>query len=401
MSKDLDEILNEETAPIRVLYVSTYIPRKCGIASFTKDLTNAINLINPISLAQIVAMDNGQNSHVKYPAEVKYKIKQEVLQDYKKMALLINKSSEVDMVCIQHEFGIFGGEMGEYICEFAELLDKPIVTVFHTVSRNPDKKQKEIIFALCKKSKYCVVMSEIAVKILKSKYGVNPQKIVTIHHGVPDFPRLESDLWKAKLRLRGKVVMTSVNLLSEWKGIEYGIKAVPQIIKEIPNFIYLVIGETHPVYLKHLRAKYGRDTYRQKLLKMVRDLNIKKHVRFVNKYVSLGKLIKFIGASDFYITPYSLDPQQTTSGSLAYAVGAGKLCISTPYVYAKEMLSGDRGILVPFKNSRAIAKEVISIYNDPEERERREKKAYEVGRTMTWVNVGHLYFHLFKMALKN
>jgi glycosyltransferase involved in cell wall biosynthesis len=193
--------------------------------------------------------------------------------------------------------------------------------------------------------------------------------------------------------------MVSANLLSEWKGIEYAIEAVPKIIRKIPNFLYLVVGQTHPSYLKQQKKEFGRDNYREKLVNTVKYLKIGKHVRFVNKYVSLTKLMHYIGAADYYITPYSIDSQQATSGALAYAIGAGKLCISTPYVYAKEMLGDGRGILVPFKNSQTIADEVKSYYINPEEKLSREERVYEIGRTMTWINVAHLYFHLFKTTL--
>lgn len=391
--------LQELTGAVGVVYISTYIPRKCGIATFTKDLTNAINLINPLALAKIIALDNCQTERIKYPPEVKIRIRENVFSDYQKAADFINKSKDIDLVCLQHEFGIFGGDFGEMVVEFISEIRKPIVSTLHTVIQNPTEKQEEIIFNICKRSRYIVVMIEKAAEILASRYSIDPAKIVTIHHGVPDFPKFDTEEFKRELRLKDKVVMTSINLLSDWKGIEYAIGAVPKIIEHIPNFIYIVVGETHPTFLRSLKLKYGKDVYREKLYKLVRDLNLRGHVKFVNRYVSLRELIRFMGASDFYITPYSLDSSQATSGSLAYAIGGGRLCISTPYLYAKEMLSNGRGVLVPFRDSKAIADAVIKVYKNPEQKRKMEGKAYELGRTMTWINVGHLYFHLFRMVI--
>ena len=405
MTDDINNVsakckLNNLTSCINVLYISTYIPRKCGLATFTKDLTNAINLINPLALAKIAAIDTVNGEKLKYPHEVKYKIRQNEWEDYQKIAEVINKDNNLEIVCLQHEFGIYGGESGNYIINFLDLINKPIVTTLHTVIQKPDKNQKKIIQKIFDRSKYVVVMAEAAVGVLGKVYNVDTDKIAMIHHGVPDFPKLDTFHYKKLLRLKRKIVMVSANLLSEWKGIEYALAAVPKICKKIPNFIYLIVGQTHPSYLKELIKQYGRDVYREKLLDMVKKLKIQRHVRFINKYVSLTKLIHYIGAADFYITPYSIDSQQTTSGALAYAIGAGKLCISTPYVYAKEMLGKSKGILVPFKDSSAISSEVVEIYNKPKEKAKREALTYEIGRTMTWINVAHLYFHLFKMTLK-
>lgn len=397
--KEITVFLREIARPLGVVYISSYIPRKCGLATFTKDLTNAINLLDPLSLAKIIAMNNGDSARLKYPPEVIGKINQENWKHYEKAAKIINESDDINVVSVQHEFGIYGGEAGKFVVKFLDLLKKPIVTTLHTVVSEPTPEKKEILQEVCKKSKFVVVMIEEAVNILEKEYGVNRDKVVTIHHGVPDFPRLDSCHYKKLLRLKTKTVMVSANLLSEWKGIEYAIAAIPDIVKVIPNFMYLVVGQTHPSYLKSLKQQYGHDTYREKLVNMTKDLKIEKHVRFVNQYVSLTKLKHYIGAADYYITPYSIDSQQSTSGSLAYAIGAGKLCISTPYTYAKEMLKNDRGILVPFKNSREIAKEVVAMHKNSEEKNKIEEKAYDKGRTMTWINIGHLYFHLFKMAI--
>lgn len=383
--------LKDLTRPVRVLYVSSYIPRKCGIATFTKDLTNAINLLNPLELAQIVAMDNKISEGLSYPHEVKYRIRQGIQGDYGQVVDYVNESNKVDLVVIQHEFGIFGGRDGEMVTELLDKIEKPMITTLHTVLSKPTAGMRKIVKRIGEKSRYVVVMLEVSADILVSVYGVKRQKIMVIPHGVPDFPRMSEG--RKKFGLVGRVVMTSINLMSAAKGIEYVIGALPEIIKQVPNLTYLVVGETHPV----VKLTEG-EKYRRKLEKLVKDLDLGKSVKFVNKYLPLAKLVNYVGASDIYITPY-LEPQQAASGSLAYAIGAGKVCVSTPYLYAREMFTLGCGKLVPFRDSPAIAKAVLELLGDRQGRVECEEKAYQLGRTMTWHNVGHLYYHLFHYAL--
>ena len=383
--------LKKLTQPVRALYISTYIPRKCGIATFTKDLTNAINLLNPLALAQIAAMDNKISEGLRYPHEVKFRLRQEVKEDYDEVVNYVNETGEIDIVVIQHEFGILGGDSGDLVLEFMEKLQKPVVVTLHTVLEKPTPKTKEIIMRMGRRAEYLVVMLEAAREMLVNKYKVDRRKIMVIPHGVPDFPRFTNG--KKKLGLYGKVVMASANLVSSSKGIEYVIAAMPEIIKEIPEIVYLIVGETHPV----VKLTEG-EKYRNKLKKMAKDLALGRHVKFVNKYLPLQKLINYVAASDIYITPY-LDPQQAASGSLAYAIGAGKACISTPYLYAREMFNLGCGKLVPFADSEAIARTVIETWKDKQSRAECEGKAYDLGRTMTWYYVGHQYYHLMQHAL--
>jgi glycosyltransferase involved in cell wall biosynthesis len=388
----MNRVLKELSAPVRVLYVSTYIPRKCGIATFTKDLTNAINLMNPSAIAEIAAMDNKTSEKLRYPHEVKFRIRQENKTDYQEVARYINDTGEVDTVVIQHEFGIFGGKDGEMVMDLVNMLKKPVIATLHTVVENPTERMKLIIGELGEKAEYLVVMLEGAKEILGKVYGIDKKKVVVIPHGVPDFPRLGSGMVKKKFDLKGRVVLSSINLLSESKGIEYAIGAMPEIIKEIPNLLYLIVGETHPV----VKQTEG-EKYRNKLKLMVKNLGLQKQVKFVNKYIPLSRLIDYVAASDMYITPY-LDPQQAASGSLAYAIGAGKACISTPFLYAREMFRLGCGKLVPFKDSEGIARAVIETWADKTARSECEEKAYKLGRTMTWVNVAHQYFHLLHFS---
>ncbi|OGY21395.1 MAG: hypothetical protein A2126_01200 [Candidatus Woykebacteria bacterium GWB1_45_5] len=377
---------------MRVIYVGSYIPRKCGIATFTKDLTNAINVLNPYNLTEIMAI-NDNTSAYDYPWEVKFRINQDDLKTYIAAAEYINNSS-AEVVCFQHEFGIFGGKNGEYAIPFLEQIRKPIVTTFHSVPDEPLESQKEIIRRICSLSAACVVMINNIVERLISTYGVDKKKLVVIPHGVPDIPFGATEHFKKQLKLSGKFILTSINLLSPNKGIEIAIEAVPKVVKEIPNFIYLVIGETHPV----VKRKFNEE-YRKELEKRVKSLKVKNQVKFINRYLTLEELISYLRAADVYITPYT-DPGQVASGTLSYAVGAGKACISTPYLYAQEVVDGDRGILVPFRNSGSVAKAIVKVFSQPRFRSQVERKAYDYGRLMIWPSVALQYLDLFKLVLQ-
>ena len=382
--------LEKQERKVRVIYVSSYIPRKCGIATFTKDLTTAINALNPYNLAEIMAVnDNGYD----YPWEVKFRINQQDLGNYHNAAEYINNSS-AELVCLQHENGLFGGREGGYIVKFLQKIKKPIVTTLHTVPETPNSDQLKIIRDISKLSTAMVVMIDTIVERLTKTYGVNENKILVIPHGVPDLPFGSVDYFKKLLRLKNAYTMTSVNLLSENKGIEYALQSVPEVVKKIPNFIYLVIGVTHPVIKKH-----SNETYRHKLEELVNKLSIKGHVKFINRYLPLEELLAYLKATDIYITPY-LDPGQVASGNLAYALGAGKACISTPYIYAQEVLDLDRGILVPFRNYQAISKAIVKLYSEPKFKQEIERKAYSFGREMTWPSVALQYLDLFRLVLQ-
>lgn len=388
MAKNLARVLTSKSREIRVIFVSSYIPRKCGIATYTKDLTNAINQLNPKTLAEILAVTRPRET-TNYPWEVKYKISQEEMHSYLEAANYINQSG-TDIVCLQHEYGLYGSEWGEYIVPFVESLRKPIVTTLHTVLEDPNSRPGIILKRIIDKSDAVVVMMERIKNKLIKDYHVSKEKVVVIPHGTPDLPFAPTDISKKEKRLTGRMILGNINLLSPSRGIEYALEAVAKIAKKYPNVLYLIIGQTHPVVLQEQGEKY-----RNFLKNEIKRLKIEKNVRFINKYLSLDELISWLKVLDFYITPY-LDPQQAASGALAYAVGAGKCCISTPYVYAKEVLDGKNGILVPFKNSGSIAAAVIKLWENPYERKKLSKKAYDYGRLMTWSNVGLRYLDLFR-----
>ena len=378
--------------PIKVIYLSTYIPQKCGIATFTKDVTSAINLINPKALAEVMAIVK-ENEKIDFPWEVKYKIDYNNIDSYIRAAEYVNNSC-CDVVMIEHEFGIFGGFCGNYLTSFLRLVNKPKVMTCHTLIDDPNNEWGKTFKEIVKYVDGITVMTNFSANQLVKLYGINKKKITVIPHGTPNFTFDGTEVYKKKKKLSGRLILGNINLLSENKGIDYSIEAVAKIAKIYPEVLYLVIGQTHPNILKTEGEKY-----RNKLKRKIKNLGIQKNVKFINKYVSLEELCDWLKIIDFYITPY-LDKQQSSSGALAYAVGAGKSCISTGYLYAKEILSQGRGVIVPFKDSQAIADAVIKIYKNPEKRKTIESKAYEYGRFMTWSSVALQHLDFFEDVIK-
>lgn len=388
--KKLENVIKRK--PLKVIYVSSYIPRKCGIATFTKDLTNEINKLNPYALAEILAIDR-QGDNFSYPWEVKFKINQNDLGSFLQAANYVNQSG-ADLVVLEHEFGLYGGRGGDYIIAFAEAVKKPLVVTFHTIIDDPGNEYGIVQKRLAECASTITVMINDSVQKLIQKYDVPKEKIAQISHGIPDLSFGATEHFKKEKKLTGKIVMGNINLLSESKGVEYSLEAVAKIVKKHPNILYLIIGQTHPVVLEEVGEKY-----RNFLKAKTKKLGIQKNVRFINEYLSLDELLEWLQAIEIYITPY-LNPEQSSSGALAYAIGAGKSCISTPYLYAKEILSDGKGILVPFRDSKAISDAVIELLDNPEKREEMEKKAYEFGRLMTWSNVALQHLDLFQTIYK-
>ncbi len=391
VKKPLATQFAQQERRVRVIYVGSYIPRECGIATFTKDLTSAINVLNPYTLAEIMAIDEPGGETRDYPWEVKYRIKQGDMHSYIAAADYINQSS-AEVINIQHEFGLFGGENGEYIIPFVENIKKPIITTLHTVLPRPNNHILRLTQKIAQNSKVVVVMIDTAAKRLVSVYNIPREKIVVIPHGVPDVPYGATSYYKKELGLGQNVIISSFGLINPGKGLEYAIKALPTIAKRFQKVKYLILGETHPNLVKIHGEKYRRH-----LEKLVHQLKLGKYVQFENRYLEFDNLIQYLRASDIYITPY-LDPQQISSGTLAYAVGAGKPCISTPYLYAKEVLGKGRGMIVPFKNARAISQAVLHLLKEPDYKKKMEQKAYLYGRAMTWANVALKYLDLFNLA---
>lgn len=390
--KNFERILLEKRKTIKAIYVSSYIPRKCGIATYTKDLTNDINKLNPYALAEIMAV-NRLEENLSYPWEVKFKITQNNLETYLQAANYVNQS-EADVILLEHEFGLYAGNCGDYIIPFFESVKKPKAITFHTVIDDPTTDYGMTFKRLSNAADAIVVMLNDSAKKISEKYNINKEKIAVVPHGTPDLALGTTEYYKKNKRLKDKIVLGNINLISDNKGLEYTLEAISLVVKKYPNIIYLIIGQTHPVVLKN-----EGESYRNLLKKKVKKLGIGKNVRFVNKYISLKELIEWLQAMDIYITPY-LNPEQSASGALAYAIGAGKSCISSPYLYAKEVLSAGRGILVPFRDSKAIADSILDLLDNPEKRNNMEKKAYEFGRLMTWSNVALQHLDLFKAMME-
>ncbi|MCL5985511.1 MAG: glycosyltransferase family 4 protein [Actinobacteria bacterium] len=387
----LKKVLREKSKSINAIYISSYIPRKCGIATYTKDLTEAINLINPYSKAEIMALIRPEDK-IDFPPEVKFKINQYKIDSYIRAADHINKS-RADIVVLEHEFGLYSGEFGEYIIKLIELLKKPLIVTAHTIPDDYKKGYGLVLKDVIKFAEKVIVMMPESVQKLIKKYNYPGEKIEIIPHGVPDIPLEPNYKYKKKKGLEDRIILGNINLLSTVKGLEYTIEALVEIKKHFNNVLYLIIGQTHPVVLQTEGEKYRRF-----LKEKIRQLDLRENVKFINKYISLSELVEWLKIIDIYITPY-LEPQQPASGALAYAIGAGKICISTPYLYAKEVLTEGRGIIVPFRNSQAIADAVIDICNNPQKKLIMEKKTYKFGRLMTWYNVALQHLELFDKVL--
>jgi glycosyltransferase involved in cell wall biosynthesis len=372
---------------IKTIFISSYVPRKCGIATYTKDLTKAINEVNNCEKSEIIALNKPEDNIV-YPSEVKFKIDQDDLSSYVKAGDYINKS-DADIVVLEHEFGLYGGQYGDNIIKLLESVKKPLIITTHTIPENPDEGYGRALRGIIRFGEKIIVMMPESIIKLKNKYGLPKKRIELIAHGVPDIPYESNDSHKKEKGLERRIILGNINLLSESKGLEYIIEALKEIKTKYNNILYLIIGQTHPVVLR----EFG-EGYRNYLTEKIKEYDLTDNVQFINKYLTLEELIEWLKIIDIYITPY-LDPEQSASGALAYAIGAGKVCISTPYLYAKNVLAGGRGVLVPFRNSSAIADAVIDICNNPQKKTNIEKETYKIGRLMTWNNIALQHLDLF------
>lgn len=326
-----------------------------------------------------------------YPAEVRFEIAEQDLTSYLRASDFLN-ITDVDVVCLEHEFGIFGGPAGGHVLALLRELRMPIVTTLHTILREPNTEQRRVMRDLIRLSTRLVVMSERGREFLRDVYQAPMAKIDQIPHGIPDMPFADPNYFKDEFSVMGKQVLLTFGLLSPNKGIEFALRALPDILREFPNVVYIVLGQTHPNLLRH-----EGEAYRLSLERLAKDLNIQKHVVFFNRFVELEELMRFIGAADIYLTPY-LTESQITSGTLAYAFGAGNAVVSTPYWHAAELLTAERGKLVPFRDARAIAVAVVELLRDESLRHSMRKNAYKLGRDMVWSRVARLYAQSFEQA---
>jgi len=373
---------------MKVAFVSSFPPRKCGIATFTSALINSIKLAGEKDFEPLViAMQSETGSQ--YHKPVKLKIRKNVKSDYVSAADYIN-FSDVDIVSIQHEFGLFGGQAGSYLGLLLKKLNKPVITMLHTVLEKPSAEYSNSLTNVCRASDQIIVMNKRGIAMLRNIYGQPETKIKLIPHGIPDLSFNSSNYYKRKLAIAGRKIILTFGLLNKNKGIEVMLRAMPAIVKHDPLVLYIVLGATHPEVLR----REGQ-SYKLKLEKIVRNLGLQKNVVFYNRFVENDRLYQFLGAADVYVTPYA-HKEQLTSGTLAFAVGAGKAVVSTPYWAAQELLAQGRGSLVRFGNSEDIARSIIDIFSNSLLFFRMRKQAYEYGRSMTWPKVGQAYWEFLQ-----
>jgi len=380
---------------MKIAYISTYPPRECGIATFNNNLLHAIGLDKKIVSDDsfVVAMNDSDNlNEYEYPKEVKYVIRQDNQKDYIRGADYINTSLS-DVCILEHEFGIYGGENGVYILPLIARLQKPLITILHTVLKDPNFMQLTIIREIAKYSSKIVVMSNRAVGFLTSIYDIPLEKIQLIEHGVPNLEAKENNPVKQSTAFRNKKVLFTFGLISRNKGLETVVNALPEIVKKNPDVMYVVLGTTHPGVIRN-----SGEEYRDSLKKLARKLNVENHLIFINKFVSEEELFDFLTAADMYITPY-LNEAQITSGTLSYAVGAGAAVISTPYWHAQELLADNRGKLFDFKDHDALASIVNELFDDQERLAKMKKNAYDYGMHLRWPNTGKVYIKALQKSI--
>ncbi|MGA3133167.1 MAG: glycosyltransferase family 4 protein, partial [Terracidiphilus sp.] len=373
--------------PIRIAVIGNHLPRQCGIATFTTDLCNAVAAEYGAAQLSVVAINDGQSSY-SYPERVRFEISEGDLASYRAAAKFLN-AENVDLVCLQHEYGIFGGKSGNYIIELLKHLKMPVITTLHTVLREPSLDQRVVMHKIAARSDRLIVMSQHSSHILQEVFRVPAEKIELIPHGIPDLPFEQPDLNKNRFACEGKRVLLTFGLLSPNKGFESVIQAMPSILASHSNAVYMIAGATHP----QVRAREG-DRYRLELQALAKKLGVERQVLFVNRFVAPEEMAALVGSADIYITPYCHEAQ-AVSGTLAYALGAGKAIISTPYWHAAEVLDHGRGMLVPFESPAAIATATIALLANNEARQAMRERAYLYARPMIWKRVAQSYMATF------
>ena len=374
----------------KIAFIGDYLPRKCGIATFTSDLLGAIAAESPENQCFAVPVNDIEGGY-EYPGVVRFEIEEQELSSYQRAADFLNINN-VEIACVQHEFGIYGGPAGGHLLALLHELKMPVITTLHTILQDPGTEHRRVMQKLIALSARLVVMTERGRRMLLEVYQAPPAKIDVIAHGIPDMPFVDPNFYKDQFDVEGRVVLLTFGLLSPNKGIEHALNALPQIVAEFPNVVYIVLGATHPNELRE-----NGETYRLGLERLAKKNRVQKNVIFYNRFVELDELKEFIGAADIYLTPY-LNEAQVTSGTLAYAFGSGKVVVSTPYWHAAELLAEDRGVLVPFRDPGAIARAITGLLRDETRRHIIRKNAFKLGREMIWSNVAKLYLRSFEQA---
>lgn len=374
-----------------VLYVSTFVPRRCGLATFTADLLGAVDGTGLLAPGSVLAMSQTPRQF-DYDGRVMGELVQEDRSGYGEAAAAVNEGP-FDIVCLQHEFGIFGGRDGAHVLDLVRSLRKPLVTTLHTVLSRPDPAKREITRELAARSQVVVVMARRAVDLLEESYGIPREKVTYVPHGAPLPPPEFRGSIRRRLGVEGRFVLTTMGLLNPGKGIEHMLRALPAVVERSPDVLYLVLGQTHPGVVRHMG-----ESYREELHRMVEELGLGRHVRFVGCYLSRSQLVEYLVASDVFVTPY-VGREQIVSGTLAYALALGKAIVSTPYVYAEEMLADGTGMLVPFQDPAALGRAVASLRAEPALLRALEARARAKGADMVWSRVGQQYARLFLETL--
>jgi glycosyltransferase involved in cell wall biosynthesis len=370
---------------LNIAFLSTSPPRECGLATFTQDLIDAIDAIDAAGTVntKVIAVNNSK--HRDYSNKVIYEINQNTQKDYTELAEKLN-NSDIDLLVIEHEFGIYGGDHGDYILDLVNNIDIPVITTLHTILREPNDKQRFIIKTLGEKSAKIITMAINTRKLLENIYGVSSHKIEVIHHGVPFKLIASREVLKNKFGYADKQIISTFGLLSPGKGIEYAIQAISKISTLSNNILYLILGQTHPDQVD--------ESYREMLEGLIIKHHLEENVKFVNKYLTKDEIIQYLQLSDIYMTPY-LSKDQAVSGTLAYAVGYGRAIVSTPYLYANEMLSDGRGLLADFENSDSLSDCLSYILQNPDQKTRMENNTMKLGKSMYWPIVAEHYTDVF------
>lgn len=373
-----------------ILNLGTFPPKQCGIATFSMDLCNSLRQQG--NKVKIMAVsDNNYDYH--YPREVVFQLKQNHKQDYIKAANYINSTRNIDLLIIQHEYGIYGGRDGELILEMVKRLHKPYVLVTHTVLPHPEKHQKEILNQLCQRAAGIICMTRKSADLLTDLYESPPELVKVFAHGVPQFKIHEQSLLKEKYGLQGRDIISTFGLIGPGKGLELGIKALTRVVERHPQVTYLILGQTHPM----LQKSEG-ESYRNMLEGLVADLDLSGNVMFVNKYLNDEELGEYLYMSDIYLSPYP-NRDQAVSGTMAFAMGCGRAIVSTSYAYAQEVLSSGRGLLANEANPEEISQLIIQILEDPCLKNNLQQQALELGKQWSWPSIGRQYTDLFRMIL--
>ncbi len=371
--------------------MGSFPPRECGIATFTKDVVDSFDIAFDTS-SDVVAIDEPGADDRRYSSRVVARLRQDDRASYRAVARAIN-AHPAKLLNVQHEYGLFGGADGEWFLDLLEDLAKPVIVSLHTVLPKASDSHRSVARRLCERADGVVVLSQTGKDILTDDYGVDPAKLHVIHHGVPDVPFHSSESAKAAFGVADRMIISTFGLISRGKGLEFGIEAMRSVVQRHPEALYLILGQTHPSVRRH-----EGESYRTELTARISELGLQNNVKLVDRYLEFDELVNYLGATDIYLTPY-LNPVQIVSGTLAYAVGAGKAIVSTPYLHAEELLAHGRGYLAPFRDAGAISSAITALLDDPFLRRATERRAYRFGRQMTWPHVARAYGRVFEDVL--